>query len=196
MSTVPLKRLVKLAYAQWMFSVVCLVLNVAALLAVCIGNSGTKEIGDFILSIVYFIILFPSWFIIYRTLYKASRKRKPSLFAAFMCLYFLEIIAFCGIAVGVKGTGAAGFLNMISAFKDINTATGIVVLVAAAFWCISAAWSIWIFFLSRIQIKKYHSFYTMLFQYKFCIQFSFLRTKKSKQFSHIFFYPIFFMSYQ
>jgi len=154
MPNVTLRRLVKVAYAQWIFAVVCLIFNVAALLAILIGNSGTKEIGDFILSIVYFFILFPSWFIIYRLLYRASRKQKPSLFAAFMCLYFLEIVAFCGIAVGVKGTGSAGFLQMIEAFRDINTATGVVVLICAAFWCISAVWSIYIFVMTRIQYSS------------------------------------------
>jgi hypothetical protein len=50
-----------------------LIYNFVELLAVLAVDSSSKAIGDFILSIVFFFLLTPISFLIYRQLYKAGR---------------------------------------------------------------------------------------------------------------------------
>jgi len=151
MTTPELVRLVRIAYIAWMVASVSLVYNFVALLANLIGasQSGTA-IGDMILSIVYCMILLPVWFLIYRLLYRSGRKRKPSLFVGFFCLYVLQLTAYAGMAVGFPGTGCGGFWIMLDSFKE-NKVVGIMLLVSSVLWCICFALGVFIFILARVQ---------------------------------------------
>jgi len=153
MPTPEITKMVRLAYFHWMFASLTLGFNIVATAAVMATVNDGQAIGDFILSIVYFLILLPSWFMIYRILYRAGRKRKPSLFIGFFILYGLEFIAFAAFAVGVPGTGAAGFLRMIKTFK-VNKVAGIIVLVSAILWCANVMWATFIFLLARIHYNQ------------------------------------------
>jgi len=152
MTTPELKRLVTFGYFGWMGNVLALAFNIVALTALMIANSAGKAIGDFVLSIVYFLVLAPCWFLIYRVLYRAGRKRKPSLFVGFFIMYGLQFIAFAALAVGVPGTGAGGFLRMVEEFKNSKTA-GFILLGSSILWCLCVTWGVWMFFLARIQYK-------------------------------------------
>jgi len=151
MPTPQIARMMRIAYLAWIFSVVCLFWNWVVLLAnlFAVSQSGSS-IGDMILAIVYFFILFPTWFLIYRVLYRAGRKQKPSLFILWFCLYTLQLIGYGGMAVGYPGTGCAGFWLMIIGFRT-NKVVGILLLVSSIMWCVAFAVGVFIWILARVQ---------------------------------------------
>jgi len=154
MPTPALVKLVRLAYIGWILGSVALVYNWVALLANLIGaDQGGKSIGDMVLAIVYFFILCPTWFLIFRVLYRAARKQKPSLFVVFFCLYFLQLVAYAGIAVGFTGTGSAGYWRMIIAFKDKHRVVGIMLLASGILWSVCFALGLFIMILARVQFS-------------------------------------------
>lgn len=67
------KRVVKIAYAGWMISVATLIINVAALCARMSVVGDGQSIGDFVVSLIYFVFLTPVWFLVFRILYRAAR---------------------------------------------------------------------------------------------------------------------------
>jgi len=130
-----------------------LVWNFVCLLAVLIVEGGSKT-GDFILSVVYLLVLPIMWFLIYRILYRAARKSKPSLYIAFWVFYFLELLACAFFVTGFPTTGAAGLVYMFSLFNDNKLAEGFMLLANSVLWGLSGLFCLWIYISSRIQYKK------------------------------------------
>jgi len=62
-------------------------------------------------------------------------------------------LSYVFFAIGVPGTGAAGFFGMIKAFKK-SIAVGVIVLVAFVLWSLEALWGVWIWFMARGQYKN------------------------------------------
>jgi len=153
MPTVELKRLVKIGYTGWFVACVGALYNVVALCAAMAVTGDGTSIGNFILSIVYIFLLVPIWFLIYRLLYRASRKQKPSLFVIFMIMFALETIGFIGFAIGFPQTGAAGFILMTQMLKT-KVLVGFIVMGCAIVWSVAAVYAVWVFILARRQYSK------------------------------------------
>lgn len=134
---------VKLGYANWIVDTGLLLWNFICLIArISVDNSG-PAIADFILSLIFFFALSPIIFFIYRLLYRGARKTKKSLFLAYLCFYFLNILIHIFFAIGVAGTGAGGFFVMLNMFNDDHKAVGIMLLVAFILWVIMSVFSVY-----------------------------------------------------
>jgi len=151
MPTPEMIRLCRMAYLGWYALEIAFVYNAAALLAVAIATG--DRIGDFVLSIVYIVFMSPICFLIYRVLYRAGRKSKPSLFVFYFCVFALEILIKIYFALGISGCGAGGFVLMIDMFNANQTVAAIMILVSFVVWVLLAAFSIWIWILARLRYR-------------------------------------------
>jgi len=154
MPNVELKRLVKIGYTGWFVACIGSLFNLVALCAVMAVTGDGPSIGNFILSIVYIVLLVPIWFLIFRLLYRASRKQKPSLYVLFMIMFALETIGFIGYAIGFPQTGAAGFILMTQMFHNQKVLVGFIVMGCAICWTVAAVYAVWVFILARRQYSK------------------------------------------
>jgi len=153
MPTPETTRLVKMAYGGWIASFCFIIINTIALLAVLIKDGGSR-IVDFILSLVFLIILPIIWFLVYRILYRAARKTKPSLYIAFWIFYIFELLSFGFFLLGFPGTGAAGLVSMFQEFQKQNLSTAFILLVISILWGLDVIYTFWIFIASRLEYRK------------------------------------------
>jgi len=147
MSTDQLKRVMKIAYTGWMISVATLLYNFAALLMTMIADGSGTNIGDFILGAIYVVFLTPLYFLVYRILYRAARKQKPSLFILYLIMATLVVAGYILYAVGIPGTGAGGFILMSKEFSASKFA-GFVLLASSILWCLTAFYGVWVYILA------------------------------------------------
>eukprot|EP01114_Cavostelium_apophysatum_P001466 TRINITY_DN1126_c0_g1_i2.p1 TRINITY_DN1126_c0_g1~~TRINITY_DN1126_c0_g1_i2.p1 ORF type:complete len:193 (+),score=36.90 TRINITY_DN1126_c0_g1_i2:502-1080(+) len=154
MPTAETVRLARFGYYGWIYSIICLVYNIIALGYAMLAGGDSKNIGSFILSFFYCALLVPIWFLVYRGLYRACRKRKPSLFVVFFIFFGLEELGYIGYAIGWRGTGAGGFWVMKDLFDDDHKVAGFVVLASAILWSLAAIWGLVIFWFARVEYSK------------------------------------------
>jgi len=147
MPTDSLKRVMKIAYTGWMISVATLLYNFVALLLTMIADGTGTNIGDFILGAIYVVFLTPLYFLVYRILYRASRKQKPSLYVLYLIMDTLVVGGYILYAVGIPGTGAGGFILMSKEFSASKFA-GFILLASAVLWCLTAVYGVWIYILA------------------------------------------------
>jgi len=147
-------RLVRMAYGGWIAAYVLLGINIIVLLATLIQEGGGKAIGDFVLSIVFFILLPIIWFLIYRILYRAARKTKPALYIVYWIFFVLVILSHAFFVVGFPGTGAGGIFYMFQEFSNGHVASGVMLLISTVLWGVLAAFCILIFIYSRVQYSR------------------------------------------
>jgi len=147
--------LVRKAYIGWFVTIFCLIYNFATLMAVLIIDKGTgPSFGGFFLALAYIAFCVPVTFLIYRLLYNAARRSKPSLYLIYFIFQFLEILAFLGVfAVGVVGWGGGGFLLMLDSFNH-SVAGGVICLICFVFWVALTVWTVVIFFFGRREYKR------------------------------------------
>lgn len=146
-------RLVKMAYGGWIASVCCLIWNSICMLAALIVDGGST-VGDYILSVIFIIILPIIWFLIYRLLYRAARKTRPSVYIVFWIFYFLELLS-CGFFLaGAPSTGAAGLIYMFDLFEASELAVGFMVLASSVLWGLDVVFCLWIYIASRLEYRK------------------------------------------
>jgi len=147
--------LVRKAYIAWFVTIVALVYNCATILAALIvEQAGNSTLASFFLSLFYIVFFLPVTFLIYRLLYNAARRSKPSLYILFFIFLWLEILAYVGVfALGINGWGGGGFFLMINAWGT-SIAVGVISLVSCVVWVGMILWSAILFFLSWRQYKK------------------------------------------
>jgi len=126
-------RLVRMANGGWIAGCVLLAYNIVTLLALLIEDKGAS-VGDFILSIVFFIILPIIWFIIYRILYRAARKTKAALYITYWVFYFFVMLTNVFFVIGFPATGAGGIFWMFDAFSSGYMASGFMLLANTVLW--------------------------------------------------------------
>jgi len=154
MKTPTLQRLLRLAYIGWMFTTSSLIWNAVTLLITLVTEGDTDDIGNFILSVVYFFILTPLWFLTYRILYRGGRKQKPSLFIVYFIFLVFELVGVIFLAIGIPKTGSGGFFLMIKVFDNNKKPAGFFLLSSAILWCIASVYGIWLFILARLEYRK------------------------------------------
>jgi len=146
-------RLVRMAYGGWIAGYALLGYNIVVQLAVLIQDKGAS-VGDFILSIVFFILLPIIWFTIYRILYRAARKTKAALYIVYWIFYFFVMLTNVFFVIGVPATGAGGIFWMFDAFASGYTASGVMLLINGVLWALLAIFCVWIFIASRIEYNR------------------------------------------
>lgn len=148
------QSLMRKAYIAWIVIAVTFLWNIITTLSVLIVSGGGSAIASFLLGIAYAIFSIPVSFLIYRTLYNAARKSKPSLYVLFFFLLWIQIAIFILYAIGINGWGAAGFFTMISVFQDDQTIVGIFCVVVTILFALLAIFHIYLFFASRVEYRK------------------------------------------
>jgi len=146
-------RLIRMAYGGWLAGCSILAVNIVVLLAVLIETKGSS-FGDFILSIVFFIILPIIWFTIYRILYRAARKTKAALYITYWVFYFFVMLTHIFFVIGYPGTGAGGIFWMFDAFGAGYMASGFMLLANTILWGCLAGYCVWIFIASRLEYNR------------------------------------------
>jgi len=156
MRTPELAGLVKFAYGGWLIGEYALVFNSVALLVVLIngGKEATANIGGFVLSLIFIVLGTVLSFVIYRALYRAGRKNRSRVFILYFILLWVEILCYALFALGWQGSGAGGFILMISMFKNHSTVAGIFLIVGCANWSILTVYAITIFIRARLLYTK------------------------------------------
>jgi len=119
--------MVKRAYVAWFGVIIAYIWNFITLIA-------ASEVVGSILGIVYFFVNIPLAFLIYRVLYHAARKNRPSLYMTYFIAVWLLILAYGFLCVGFASFGAAGIILSITMFSDKETVVGIMAVVAAVVW--------------------------------------------------------------
>jgi len=146
------QKLVKAAYYIWFGTLFCYFYNAVAVLAGLIAVGGGSEIAGFILSIIDCIFFMPLTFLIYRLLYRATRKGKSGLYLGYMISLWIDIIFFAWNGVGLRGWGGGGFLLMLPLFKE-NVAVGVICLVCVVFWGLLIIAHLYLFVHARINYR-------------------------------------------
>jgi len=145
-----LQPLVRRAYWAWYGIQIALCWNfisVAAGLFADASHSGA--IAGFFIGLVIWLVSVPmSWFV-YRFLYNAARKTKPSLYMIFFIFVWLEILVFGYLALGVDGWGGGGFFFFIGYFNDKKPIVGIFGVVDFALWVLLIVIHVYLFFKAR-----------------------------------------------
>jgi len=147
--------LVRKAYIAWFVTIAALVYNCATILAALIvEQTGNSTLASFFLSLFYIVFCVPVTFLVYRLLYNAARRSKPSLYILFFIFLWLEILAFAGIfALGLNGWGGGGFFLMLNSWGS-SIAVGVISLICFIIWIGIILWSLVLFFLCRREYKK------------------------------------------
>jgi len=147
------QRLVKAGYYIWFGTLFCYFYNFVSVLAGLIASGGGSEIASFILSIINCLFFMPMTFLIYRLLYRATRKGKSGLYLGYMICLWIDIIWFAWNGVGLRGWGGGGFLLMLGLFQDDKTAAAVICLVCIVFWGLLVVAHLYLFIHARINYK-------------------------------------------
>ncbi|TPX47711.1 hypothetical protein SeMB42_g03231 [Synchytrium endobioticum] len=149
------KTVTKIWYL-WLATVAELVWNMIACLAILISHPPTlaNTAADFGVALVYiFTITAASFFLWNRPAYLAFSKN--SSFFYFVFFVFLSChICFCYyMAVGIPGSGAAGFINALGALTGGAVGTFVLCLIALIGWIMLGTYSLWTF-------REVYTYYT------------------------------------
>jgi len=142
---------VKMTYYH-MFAVAVMVLyNMLCGIVVLIVAAA---LGDFIVACVLVVIVVALVFFTYRRLYKASRVGSSLAYGIFLAGMIIEIIIDIVGALGWSGTGFYGIKWCCDLFRDGNKGTGIMCVINAILWILSALFDIFLFFDVRHNFNK------------------------------------------
>jgi len=141
------QAMVKRAYAAWFGVVVAYVWNFIVLIA-------CGEVVGSILGIIYFFVNIPLAFLIYRALYHAARKNRPSLYMTYFIAVWLLIFAYGFLCVGFASYGAAGIILAIDEFAAKSAVLGIMAIVAAIVWGVLTVIYFGLFVDARVRYKR------------------------------------------
>ena len=145
------QTLVRRVYYLWLFTSFLLVFNFVAIMTALIEE--VESAGPFALACLFAIfsplLAFYCW---YLSLYNGARKSSSSYFVIFFFCFLIHILGCLFFVIGVRGTGAAGFLIGIKGFNSDSTATGAFCLIAAFLWLVDAGLSIFL-------ITRAHQYY-------------------------------------
>jgi len=156
MPTPEVKSLVRKAYYGWFALVGCMLYNVVSVLAalIAITDSTGPYIAAFFMALATLIFSFPTSFLIFRLLYNAGRKSKPSLYILYFIFLWIELLVFAFMAVGYVGWGGGGFLVMLDGFEKGYIAVGVISLVCMLLWLGLIGFYLYLFIKARIEYRS------------------------------------------
>eukprot|EP01089_Gocevia_fonbrunei_P013662 TRINITY_DN3548_c0_g1_i2.p1 TRINITY_DN3548_c0_g1~~TRINITY_DN3548_c0_g1_i2.p1 ORF type:complete len:289 (-),score=44.49 TRINITY_DN3548_c0_g1_i2:70-936(-) len=136
--------LVRLTYTTWYAIIIAYIVNSIALGSIAFSDGGSENIIGWVLSIV-FILVGPIFaFCVYKSLYNGCKTGKSSYYVLFLCFFIMQLLLEIFFAVGLKETGASGFVLMIEAFENHHTIPGFLQLISCLIWLGMASISIFI----------------------------------------------------
>jgi len=132
------KKLMKLAYFCWFLNCFCCAWNMICLLmAIFVPELSTvgSIVSDFVGSIIFCVLWIPLSFILwYRTLYKAVKQSKSSLFILFFITFTVQILLSILDAIGFWSSAAAGAISTIDVFTKNAVGIGICFAISTVAW--------------------------------------------------------------
>jgi len=134
------RSLVTRVYFSWLFSIVCLSLNVVALLAGVIVDSGMATSFGISIALLLLGLLIPFIFW-YRPLYKAVRNDSGLNFFFFFFCYAWHILLAIIYAIGIPNSGGGGFIVATQIFK-VSIGAGVILIISGGFWAFLSAFCI------------------------------------------------------
>jgi len=90
---------------------------------------------------------------VYFLLYRAIRSSSAFFFVLWFAFYVGQLGAQLFFAIGFSSYGAGGFLLMVSTFSDSKVVLGVVVAINTFLWIGVFIYSLWMFYLARIEFK-------------------------------------------
>ncbi|KAK2864543.1 hypothetical protein Q7C36_003697 [Tachysurus vachellii] len=144
------QRIVTIMYYFWMCSVCTLVFNLISCLALfCVDASSGVGFG---LAILWILLFTPCSFVCwYRPVYRAFRTDSSFNFFVFFFIFFVQVVFYILMTIGIPGWGFSGWIVGLAALKS-NTAVGVIMLLNAMVFTGQAAMGV-------VLLKKVHSLY-------------------------------------
>ncbi|TPX33868.1 hypothetical protein SmJEL517_g03379 [Synchytrium microbalum] len=140
------RRIVTKVFYLWLASEGLLILNMFACLGILIAHPPglPGAASDFGVSFVYiFTITAGSFFLWWRPAYLAFSKNSSFFYFVFFIFIGCHILFCYYMAVGIPGSGAAGFINMLGAITGGAVGTGVVCIIVMALWILIGTYSLW-----------------------------------------------------
>ncbi|KAJ3286224.1 hypothetical protein HK104_009133 [Borealophlyctis nickersoniae] len=141
------KPTVKKLYQLWLGTQALLVFNMVACLLLLITHPDNLEYvaSGFGVSLVYIPFIGAcSLYLWYRPVYW-SYTRSTALYTYIYLLFGgLHILFAFYMAVGIPGSGGAGFINALAALTNGKVLAGVFCFVAMGGWVMSGLWSLWL----------------------------------------------------
>jgi hypothetical protein len=110
-----------------------------------------QKIGTFWMALIWFILFSPASMLWYRSLYKAFRDDSSFQFFMFFFVYFFQLIFHIIQAIGAKGMGFGGWLEVFT-LMGCNTFAGILMIGTAGLFTFNTV-------LCFMQIIRVHDVY-------------------------------------
>lgn len=143
---------VRVAFLTWFAIPLCLIWNLVCVIGTLV-ELGDIYTSDVVLASVYFFTLPLFTFTVYRLLYHAARKQRTSLYLLYIFWLFVQIVIMIFFAVGLRGSGAAGFLTVLRLFQDNHLIVGVFCIVMLSVWTILAMVHIGLLLLAILALR-------------------------------------------
>ncbi|KAJ3447645.1 secretory carrier-associated membrane protein [Anaeramoeba flamelloides] len=142
----------RMAYFNWMFGTACLIWNAFCLISKLFVKEVDGKGNDLVISILFVVFGVPfAWIFWYRLLYNAARKKKSSKFILFFSTFSVWMLYSVFICIGIKGTGAAGLINLIDIY-DQNKVVGVFCIINFCIWICCVLLYVWVI----VRVNKYY----------------------------------------
>jgi len=132
------KKLMKLAYFSWFLTAFCCTWNMICLfMTIFVPQLSAVEsvVSDFVGSLIFCVLWVPLSFMLwYRTLYKAVKQSKSSLFIFFFITFTIQILLCILDAIGLWSSAAAGTVSTIDVFARGAIGVGICFAISTIAW--------------------------------------------------------------
>ncbi|KAJ3150138.1 hypothetical protein HDU89_003226 [Geranomyces variabilis] len=133
-------------FRLWLATVALLIWNMVACLTLLVSHPSNlpNVASDFGVSLIYiFFIGSASLYLWYRPVYIAFQSNAALYFYLFLLFNGMHI-AFCFyMAVGIPGSGGAGFINLLAVLSDGKIVATVFCIGATAGWVFSGIYSLW-----------------------------------------------------
>jgi len=128
----------KLAYFSWFLTAFCCTWNMICLfMTIFVPQLSAVEsvVSDFVGSLIFCVLWVPLSFMLwYRTLYKAVKQSKSSLFIFFFITFTIQILLCILDAIGLWSSAAAGTVSTIDVFARGAIGVGICFAISTIAW--------------------------------------------------------------
>jgi len=148
------QKLIRRAYWTWFATGICFLWNLFTVASALVVQGSGADIASTILAAIEVAFFIPMSFLIYRILYQAARRGRPSLYFVYFITMFLEVVVFVWEGIGLSSWGGGGFVLMLSLFNQKHTAVGIFSVICFVLWCLLVLVHVFIFIFARLQYRR------------------------------------------
>ncbi|KAJ3083445.1 hypothetical protein HDU99_009600 [Rhizoclosmatium hyalinum] len=142
-------------YNYWLSTVVALLINAVACLAILASHSTTTGGTDFGGALIYSATITAlSFFAWYRPVYTAFAKDSSLFFYIFLLFEGLHILFAAYMTVGLPGSGSAGLINLLSVLTDGKYVAAAFCILATGAWAFDALFGFWLWVEVNAHVKR------------------------------------------